>query len=209
MDRQRRHHLRSLVTATLDIDTGSPVPYGLLTRNSGPNFWDWSYASAVVESDLRPRRLTSKELGHMITCRMTCAPVGIFNGRVLRDTPSHGQCLTCCVPADRSSIERLPRPRHLMRGLRDRIFIRCPCRFTTANNVDNTTSRSVSCNMRATSSEVRPALHHSPARAAMPTARRVRRHLGAARPGGRGHSVPRVAAGQSLAFHRTGRMMQS
>src|ERR1035437_4670278 len=26
------------------------------------------------------------------------APVGIFNGRVLRDTPSHGQCLTCRCP---------------------------------------------------------------------------------------------------------------
>src|SRR5674476_1268282 len=28
------------------------------------------------------------------------APAGIFNGRVLRDIPSRGQCLTCCVPAD-------------------------------------------------------------------------------------------------------------
>src|SRR5674476_1226857 len=27
------------------------------------------------------------------------APAEIFNGRVLRDIPSRGQCLTCCVPA--------------------------------------------------------------------------------------------------------------
>ena len=75
-----------------------------LTPNSGSNFWDGRYLGAVVESALRSRRLTSKELGHVIMCAYG-APAGIFNGRVLRDTPSRGQCLTCCVPADRSAIE--------------------------------------------------------------------------------------------------------
>jgi hypothetical protein len=37
-----------------------------LTPNSGPNFWDGRYLGAVVESALRSRRLTSKELGHVI-----------------------------------------------------------------------------------------------------------------------------------------------
>ena len=55
----------------------------------------------MVESALRSRRLTSKELGHVIMCAYG-APAGIFNGRVLRDIPSRGQCLTCCVPASHS-----------------------------------------------------------------------------------------------------------
>src|SRR5665213_3204950 len=33
---------------------------------------------------------------------MARARAGIFNGQVLRDIPSRGQCLTCCVPAGRS-----------------------------------------------------------------------------------------------------------
>src|SRR5450759_4040079 len=39
-----------------------------LTPNSGSNFWDGRYLGAVVESALRSRRLTSKELGHVIMC---------------------------------------------------------------------------------------------------------------------------------------------
>jgi hypothetical protein len=70
-----------------------------LTPNSGPNFWDGRYLGAVVESALRSRRLTSKELGHVIMCAYGAPRGGIFNGRVLRDVPSRGQCLTCCVPA--------------------------------------------------------------------------------------------------------------
>jgi hypothetical protein len=75
-----------------------------LTPNSGPNFWDWRYTGSVVESALRSRRLTSKELGHVIMCAYGAPRAGIFNGRVLRDVPSRGQCLTCCVPAGRSAI---------------------------------------------------------------------------------------------------------
>jgi len=59
----------------------------------------------VVESALRSRRLTSKELGHVIMCAYGAPRAGIFNGRVLRDVPSRGQCLTCCVPASHSSTE--------------------------------------------------------------------------------------------------------
>src|SRR5664280_1388021 len=73
-----------------------------LTPNSGPIFWDWRYLGAVVESALRSRCLTSKELGHVIMCAYGAPRAGIFNGRVLRDIPSRGQCLTCCVPASHS-----------------------------------------------------------------------------------------------------------
>ena len=66
-----------------------------LTPNSGPNFWDGRYLGAVMESALRSRRLTSKELGHVIMCAYGAPRAGIFIGRVLRDTPSRAQCLTC------------------------------------------------------------------------------------------------------------------
>src|SRR5664279_1365295 len=58
-----------------------------------------------MESALRSRRLTSKELGHVIMCAYGAPRAGIFNGRVLRDIPSRGQFLTFCVPAGRSAIE--------------------------------------------------------------------------------------------------------
>jgi hypothetical protein len=58
----------------------------------------------VMESALRSMRLTSKELGHVIMCAYGAREAGIFNGRVLRDIPSRGQCLTCCVPAGHSSV---------------------------------------------------------------------------------------------------------
>ena len=71
----------------------------------------------MVESALRSRRVASKELGHVIMCAYRTPRAGIFNGRVLRDIPSRGQCLTCCVPAGRWCCrarmeDRTPTPRH-------------------------------------------------------------------------------------------------
>ena len=56
----------------------------------------------MVESALRSRRLTSKELGHVIMCAYGAPRAGIFNERELRDIPSRGQFLTFCVPAGHS-----------------------------------------------------------------------------------------------------------
>jgi hypothetical protein len=42
-----------------DVESRTLRP-SLLTRNSGPNFWDWTDTGAVVDSALRSRRLTSK-----------------------------------------------------------------------------------------------------------------------------------------------------
>src|SRR5664280_2120079 len=54
------------------------------------------------------------------------APAGIFNGRVLRDIPSRGQCLTCCVPASHcatgtmGTVEQVADVRASIRPLRRR-----------------------------------------------------------------------------------------
>ena len=69
------------------------------TPNSGPQFWDGRYLGAVVESALRSRRITSKELGHVIMCAYGAPRAGICHGRASRDITSPGQCLTCSVPA--------------------------------------------------------------------------------------------------------------
>jgi hypothetical protein len=97
-----------------------------LTPNSGPIFWDWRYLGAVVESALRSRRLTSKELGHVIMCAYGAPRAGIFNGRVLRDIPSRGQCLTCCVTAGRSAIGTVETTGHQpMSALMVKIRVQC------------------------------------------------------------------------------------
>ena len=53
---------------------------------------------------LRRSYLSSRELGHVIMCAYGAPRAGIFIGRVLRDTPSRAQCLTCCVLAGRSAL---------------------------------------------------------------------------------------------------------
>jgi hypothetical protein len=83
---------------TLDIDTGSPVHTVFLIRSSGPNFWDRTNTGAVVESTLRPRSPTFKDVRRATSPLNARVPVNTADGvygnwtcpRVLSETACRG-----------------------------------------------------------------------------------------------------------------------
>ena len=69
----------------------------LMTRNSGPNFWDWTDTGAVVDSALRSRRPSSKDVRRATSsfdvCPGECCGQGIRElglPKVLSETARRG-----------------------------------------------------------------------------------------------------------------------
>jgi hypothetical protein len=71
---------RALVSSLRSAD---PTP---CDTHSGPNFSEGRYLGAVVGSALRSRRLTTKELGHVIVCG--------YGVRPERESSTDGGCGT-------------------------------------------------------------------------------------------------------------------